>query len=221
MVKRSLERWVETMGMVDSILKSRWRLSGSSGWEGRTVTYLAFAKGATSIWRRSTRKIGGRATLAYGGESICLRRPTLCRRIMLKPMKRKRSQIMSTTRQNLALLALGLHRLSRKLGSEGFNISYYLADINCGNWVNRIAYAQQLSDRLRTSLEYYPDHPCGTTACAVGHGPLFGLEVPDAASTPIMVWTDYIEGKFPDLSASAVQWMFDSLWGSMDLELET
>lgn len=128
---------------------------------------------------------------------------------------------MSTTRQNLALLALGLHRLSRKLGSEGFNISYYLADINCGNRVNRIAYDQQLADRLRTSLEYYPDHPCGTTACAVGHGPLFGLEVPDAASTPIMPWTSYIEEQFPDLSERAAQWMFASVWGSMDLELET
>lgn len=124
------------------------------------------------------------------------------------------------TTENLALLALGLHRLDLKLGSEGFNICYFLSDINEGRRAHRSAYDPRLSYRLRTSLEYYPDNPCGTTACAVGHGPLFGIGEVDALRDPGIGWTAYIDTQFPELISRAAAWMFAGVWGAMDVELE-
>lgn len=59
--------------------------------------------------------------------------------------------------------------------------------------------------------------PCGTAACAVGHGPAAGLlftldEMPDGASPD---WGLYSQ-RFADESSSEWLWMFSGTWSNID-----
>lgn len=54
---------------------------------------------------------------------------------------------------------------------------------------------------------------CGATACAVGHGPLFGIKVSPNDDT----WFDYCERVFGVQDGDPVwDWLFDSEWVSID-----
>lgn len=68
--------------------------------------------------------------------------------------------------QNLALLALGLHRLSERVGDLNFSMLRFCGELSC-------APLQRGGQGLKEELQYSSreQHECGTSACAVGHGP--------------------------------------------------
>ena len=81
-------------------------------------------------------------------------------------------------RQNLALLALGLHRLSERVGDLHFSMLRFLGG-TCS------APLKSGGAELKCELQHSDQerHECGTTACAAGHGPSFGIR-------PILLETD-------------------------------
>lgn len=125
-------------------------------------------------------------------------------------------------RQNLALLALGLHRLSERVGDLNFNMLRFL-----GKTAN--APLEGGGAELKCELQHSDQerHECGTTACAVGHGPSFGIR-------PILLeidrdswiytrrvdpdWGFYTERAFlPVCTTGCYSWMFDASWGRSEI----
>lgn len=74
---------------------------------------------------------------------------------------------------------------------------------------------------LATYIENQKEVPCGTVACAVGHGPAAGVELNDiyieiAPNSKIYVdWDGYSEKFIPQIT-SLWEWCFGSDWESID-----
>ena len=125
-------------------------------------------------------------------------------------------------RQNLALLALGLHRLSDLVGDLNFSMLRFLGG-TCS------APLKSGGAELKRELQHSDQerHECGTTACAAGHGPSFGIR-------PILLETDrdrwmYLQSGDPDWgfytdraflpvgTTGCYWWMFDASWGRSEI----
>ena len=103
---------------------------------------------------------------------------------------------MTTHRDNLFTLA---HGLQRHVPPPTFNMKAFMSDNN-----------GDLNIDLAT-LEIY--HECGTSACAVGHGPLFGIPV----SSDDNNWFGYCFRVFGvEDPSSAWRWLFHASWGATD-----
>lgn len=91
--------------------------------------------------------------------------------------------------ENLALLAVGLHALSEKVGSLRFRMAYWLtAD---GSHV--IQWPLDGSEERELLFGENNRHECGTSACAAGHGPMFGIAGSEEYCED---WYDYVSRVF-------------------------
>ena len=58
--------------------------------------------------------------------------------------------------------------------------------------------------------DYYEESPCGTVACAAGHGPAAGVRMMKAED-----WVEYVDRVFGE-SVAQWYWCFCDCWGSTD-----
>lgn len=115
--------------------------------------------------------------------------------------------------QNLALLALGLRALHEKVGAHGFKMSQYLIKGN-GFCVTDVPDSKTERGLLFPSES---EHECGTSACAAGHGPLFGIKGMCEARED---WYDYTRRVFISETSHEGHvtwaWMFGGSWGERE-----
>jgi len=112
--------------------------------------------------------------------------------------------------ENLALLAVGLHALSEKVGSLRFGMAYWLT----ADGIHVISNPLDGSEERELLFGEKNRHECGTSACAAGHGPLFGIAGREEDGED---WYDYVERVFlrsEDLprADAAWDWMFGASW---------
>lgn len=71
------------------------------------------------------------------------------------------------------------------------------------------AMASYASNGFGNEFEFVGDYACGTSACAVGHGPAAGI----APAHPDETWSEYCETAF-GVEEYGVEWefMFDTTW---------
>lgn len=65
-------------------------------------------------------------------------------------------------------------------------------------------------DPNRSDYEPCEDFPCGTVACALGHGPAAGI-----TSAPHETWEDYAH-RFVDDDSQEWSWLFGGQWSAFD-----
>lgn len=109
--------------------------------------------------------------------------------------------------QNLALLALGLHRLDALVANKRFDIRTYQSTAPG-------VYAPIASLRFRAAFSDQAN-ACRTTACAVGHGPIFGIHMELDLTRKYYGWDDYMHGVFcapASASDSWRTWCFGAFW---------
>lgn len=113
--------------------------------------------------------------------------------------------------ENMALLALGLYRLAEVDGELGFSMRTYLRDTA----TNRMFWdweAEEIPARLEILKEALASgDECGTTACALGHGPLFGIGRLNNLS-----WVSYCACNFTGCGdAETFNWLFGGQWAGI------
>ena len=112
--------------------------------------------------------------------------------------------------QNLALLGLGLHRLSRCLGDTGFGMESYMR-VDMESYMSDGGLADEyVSGEYTHTFEkpLHHGHECGTTACAIGHGPLFGITPDDGED-----WGNFARRLF---EARVYSWCFHGRWAHVE-----
>lgn len=114
--------------------------------------------------------------------------------------------------ENLALLSLGLHRLADVRKDLGFDMATYT-----GATLGPTDAADEQAVLLYTLTADAAD--CRTSACAVGHGPLFGLRVGGAPIT----WSAYSHTVFAIRTQQHCgwHWMFAGTWRRTQFGQET
>lgn len=107
----------------------------------------------------------------------------------------------------MALLALGLHRLDALVANKRFDIRTYQSTAPG-------VYAPIASLRFRAAFSDQAN-ACRTTACAVGHGPIFGIHMELDLTRKYYGWDDYMHGVFcapASASDSWRTWCFGAFW---------
>ena len=107
----------------------------------------------------------------------------------------------------MALLALGLHRLDALVANRSFDMRTYQS-------TEPVIYAPIASLRFKAAFSGRAN-ACRTTACAVGHGPVFGIHMELDLAKKSYGWADYMYGAFcaPESAFESWRsWCFDAVW---------
>lgn len=115
---------------------------------------------------------------------------------------------LETKLENLALLALGLHRLAARVDNIGFYMKWFYYG---EEQVPTPDKGRLLRERVGSG---YAEHDCGSAACAVGHGPSFGITLPHSGEDHVS-WNHYYNQVFlpTGMARYLHRWMFNGNWG--------
>lgn len=114
-------------------------------------------------------------------------------------------------RANLLTLAQGL---MRAVPPPTFDMTDFIAVPNPDYDADVVDGWEDETNPLQLESEFKLElyHECGTTACAVGHGPLFGI-----APVPYENWKDYMYRAFGvTMWDDEYEWLFSADWADTD-----